>query len=194
MARPKTIDNETIIEAARKLFLEKGFRVSTAEIAKAAGISEGSVFNRFPTKEALFHAAMGIPQLNFDMLFKERIGKGEVKEQLSEIMLDLIAFFRELMPRMMMHFAHPGMNPIELHQKPDTPPLLLLRAFTHYFDEEMRAGRIRPADPEVTARMCLGSVYNFVFFELTGIHVKMPISAHSYTRGLIDILWKGIGA
>jgi AcrR family transcriptional regulator len=194
MARPKTIDNETIIEAARKLFLEKGFRVSTAEIAKAAGVSEGSIFNRFSTKEALFHSAMGIPQLDFEKLFEARVGQGQVEEQLTEIMLELVSFFRELMPRMMMLWAHPGMNPLELHRKPDTPPLLMLKAFTHYFDEEMRLGRIRSADPEVTARMCLGSVYNFVFFELTGIHVRMPISAHSYVRGLVDILWKGIGA
>jgi AcrR family transcriptional regulator len=194
MARPKTIDSDAIIEVARKLFLEKGFRVSTSDIAKAAGISEGSIFNRFPTKAALFHAAMGITQLDFQRLFCDRIGRGEVTDELTDIMLELINFFRELMPRMMMMWAHPGSSPLELHRDPNAPPLMMLKAFTHYFDEEMKAGRIRLADPEVTARLCLGSIHNFVFFELTGVHVCMPISAHSFVRGLVDILWKGIGA
>lgn len=42
-----------IIEAAIALFLRDGVGVSTASIAKAAGVSNGTLFNAFATKQAL---------------------------------------------------------------------------------------------------------------------------------------------
>lgn len=45
-----------IIDAATKLFLEEGVGVSTARIAKAAGVSNGTLFNAFATKQRLIDA------------------------------------------------------------------------------------------------------------------------------------------
>ena len=58
MSRPITISDDTILEAARALFTEKGPRATTAEIAARAGVSEGIVFKRFGSKAALHKAAM----------------------------------------------------------------------------------------------------------------------------------------
>jgi len=49
MPRPAKIKDEEILAAAREVFLEKGIRATTAEVAKRAGIAEGSIFNRFAT-------------------------------------------------------------------------------------------------------------------------------------------------
>lgn len=57
--RKKQQTREQIFEAAQTLFGEKGFeRVSVAEVARAADVSEVTVFNYFPTKEDLFYAGM----------------------------------------------------------------------------------------------------------------------------------------
>ena len=61
MARPTIIRTEQIVETARLLFLEHGYTLSTASIARKLNISEGSIFKRFKTKDALFAAAMGVP-------------------------------------------------------------------------------------------------------------------------------------
>lgn len=45
-----------IIEAAIPLFLREGVGVSTANVAKAAGVSNGSLFNAFATKQDLIDA------------------------------------------------------------------------------------------------------------------------------------------
>ncbi len=56
MARPKEHKPETILAAAQALFHQEGVGVSTARIAKAAGVSNGTLFNYFPTKQALIDA------------------------------------------------------------------------------------------------------------------------------------------
>ena len=54
--RKKQQTREHIAETARTLFAERGFdRVTVAEIARAADVSEQTVFNYFPTKEDLVY-------------------------------------------------------------------------------------------------------------------------------------------
>src|SRR4051794_8889791 len=52
--RKKQRTRELIAETARRLFVERGFdAVPVAEVARAAEVSEKTVFNYFPTKEDL---------------------------------------------------------------------------------------------------------------------------------------------
>ena len=54
--RKKRRTRELIAETARRLFAERGFdRVTVAEVAHAAEVSEQTVFNYFPTKEDLVY-------------------------------------------------------------------------------------------------------------------------------------------
>jgi AcrR family transcriptional regulator len=54
--RKKQQTRRAIAEAAKRLFLERGFdQVSVAEVARAADVSEQTVFNYFPTKEDLVY-------------------------------------------------------------------------------------------------------------------------------------------
>src|SRR5438132_4212357 len=57
--RKKQQTRQQIFDAASRLFEAKGFdRVSVAAIARAADVSEVTVFNYFPTKEDLFYGGM----------------------------------------------------------------------------------------------------------------------------------------
>jgi AcrR family transcriptional regulator len=57
--RHKQQTRELIFEAASRLFAERGFdAVTVTEVARAAEVSEMTVFNHFPTKEDLFFAKM----------------------------------------------------------------------------------------------------------------------------------------
>lgn len=57
--RKKRQTREQIFDAASRLFQQRGFDgVSVAEIARAADVSEVTVFNYFPTKEDLFYGGM----------------------------------------------------------------------------------------------------------------------------------------
>jgi AcrR family transcriptional regulator len=57
--RKKQRTRELIADSAWQLFAERGFdRVTVAEVARAADVSEATVFNYFPTKEDLVYGRM----------------------------------------------------------------------------------------------------------------------------------------
>jgi AcrR family transcriptional regulator len=56
MARPKEHKPAAILASALSVFRAEGVNVSTARIASAAGVSNGTLFNYFPTKQGLIDA------------------------------------------------------------------------------------------------------------------------------------------
>jgi AcrR family transcriptional regulator len=57
MARPKSEDKRTaILEAAVRVFAERGLAAATSAISSAAGIAEGTLFTYFTTKDELVNA------------------------------------------------------------------------------------------------------------------------------------------
>ncbi|AJH01965.1 hypothetical protein LF65_05450 [Clostridium beijerinckii] len=49
-------NREQILDAAYKVFAEKGLSIPISEIARQAGVGIGTVYRHFPNKEALFEA------------------------------------------------------------------------------------------------------------------------------------------
>src|SRR5688572_23503921 len=78
--RPKVISDEALLAIAREVFLERGIRATTAEVAERAGIAEGTVFLRFKSKDALFRAAVCVDPGTmpaFVEAFASSAGKGD---------------------------------------------------------------------------------------------------------------------
>ncbi len=196
MARPVSIKDETIIDAARHVFLERGIQATTAEVAERAGVSEGTVFKRFKTKSELFRVAMGdrLAEPPFLKALADKVGTGEVPENLFVLGMGVVRFFRDLLPLMMMAWSNPAPNGLpSLIAGPNPPPIRAIKQLTGYFEAEMRAGRVRRHDPEVTARAFLGALNAFVFFDLLyKIHGELPLGDETYVRGLVGLVWQGI--
>jgi AcrR family transcriptional regulator len=197
MARPINIRDEVIVEAARKVFLERGFRATTIEVAERAGVSEGSIFKRFKSKLELFRAAMEqhLAQPDWIRSLGERVGKGDLRENLIALGIEFITFFRELMPLIVMAQANPGPDGLPMaFDQPVPPPVRVLQQITAYISAEMRAGRMRKHDPEIAARALAGGLINFVFFET--IQRSRPelqmMPADTYVHGLVNLLWVGL--
>lgn len=216
MGRSRTITDEQILEAAREVFLAEGFGGSTLEIARRAGISEGSIFKRFPTKEKLFFAAMGILDVpEWVKQLKTLPGQGELKENLVALSLEIIEFQRDVLPRILMMQARGHSSPIDPEtgvftdqpSKPSLgesghpddrarisePPLVRdLKALTTFFEAEIQQGRMQPCDPEIAARTLLGTLASHVLLELT-LHSSQTTEATlTYVREFVDLLWRGM--
>lgn len=196
MGRPRSIDDATIIRAARDVFLEKGFSATTSEVARRAGVSEGSIFNRFGSKRQLFQRAMqmSVGEEPWLSSLPERVGTGDVREHLIEVGEQGIAFFRKMMPLMMMGWSNPaasGRKPEAMG--PGKAPLVAIRKIGGYLEAEMAAGRLRRVDAEILARTFLAGLTNYAFFEvLLKQQGQLPLPVGMYVRGLIDVLWNGV--
>src|SRR4051812_42626259 len=109
MARPTVIKDEQVLRAAQQVFLQKGIRATTAEVAKRAGVAEGSIFKRWATKQDLFRAAMQ-PELQEPEWLETlalRVGRGDPQKTLFEVGLLAVQFFQRLMPLIMMSWSNP---------------------------------------------------------------------------------------
>ena len=199
MARPVSIDDDVILRAAREVFLAHGVRGTTAEVAQRAGVSEGSVFKRWKTKEELFHAAMNQRQAGEATFLHDimgRVGKGDLREQLIEIGVLLGHFFEKIVALHMHNFAHGSSSDPAGRWGPGEPaPISGRKVLASYFEAERHAGRLRNVDTDVMARTFIDSLYSFVALELMlRGHEPTPMPLWTYVRGLVDILLSGAAA
>jgi AcrR family transcriptional regulator len=195
MGRRATISDEVILTAARHVFLMKGVAGTMAEVARIAGIGEGTVFTRFPTKQALFRAAMQ-PQME-EPLWLSALTDGthrDTRQALTDAAYEAAGFFQRIIPMVMMMWSNErerGRLPEPLRSR-DPVPLRALERLTRWFGTEMAAGRLRKQDPEVLARIFLGSMQSYAMFALlAGAHGRPSFPADRYVRGFIEQFWEG---
>ena len=96
-AETKRQTGRRILEAARNLFVDKGFDdTTTRDIASQAGIATGTLFNYFPSKESLAMALIGEALTGVEEEFEhKRRGEEDVQELL---FLFIMACIRRLEP------------------------------------------------------------------------------------------------
>lgn len=191
MARAPTISDDQILEAARSLFLEQGFKASTAAIAKAAGVSEGTIFKRFPNKAKLFYACMHLRSLDEALRLLDGLSAQPIEEAMEFLVINLVQKMRTFLPHMMMLWANA--TPQEIFEGMDVPPpVRVLEYITTWIESEVERGRLRTADPRLLARVLLGSSLHFVFFEAMGL--APPGDELAFARRLRGLLMEGVGA
>src|SRR6476661_3027955 len=65
---------DQIVSATATVFARRGFRAaSTAELAEAAGISDGLIFRYFPTKAELYEAVLDRAIANLEASLREHV-------------------------------------------------------------------------------------------------------------------------
>ncbi len=169
---------DLIAETALRLFVEKGIKETTIrDIAKAAGIAEGTLYRHYASKEEL---AWDLFLDNFTTFARE--------------LTDLRArygTFRERLDAMVRHFCSDfDVNPmlfsyvlLQLHGLakkvgPDVPnPMTVLR---DVIAEGMAQGEIPKGDPDVAAAMVSGLVLQLAVFKILG-RIEQSFSSLSDT-------------
>lgn len=207
MSRPTTIRDEDILRVARAVFLERGLAAPTAEIAHRAGISEGSIFKRWPNKATLVHAALDVSHMRptwLDLLADAMAADPPrpVRDVLIEVCTEALEFFRAMVPTMMMRWsAQSEDGPVEFALRPpcegaageEPPPLRALKVFRAYFELEAARGRVRVVEPEVPGRILGGSLFQYAAFEvMLRAQNREPLEAGLFIEHLVDTLLNGI--
>jgi len=186
MARPPSISSQQILDAARAEFLAHGFtKASTVDIARRAGVSEGSIFNRFATKEELFHVAMDDAQPPV-LAMDSYVGQGDLRKNLIRITVESVHFLNSFLPKLMLRWSE---RDLAVKAKVCNRPREILRALTAFFTAEKALGRV-DGDPSIVARMFMGSVWNYCFMQTVAGDRSM--SSKIFAERLIAGLWQGI--
>src|SRR6185369_4523708 len=190
MGRPAKVSTDSIIASARALFLDKGFHATTAVIADRAGDSEGSLLNRCKDKLELFMAAMDLPHPTFLDALPALVGRGDARANLEKLAGEIIAFVETALPKIVTLISHK--NLLRGRAIPaDSPPVRVIRAVTGYFAAEVARGRMHAADPEVAARLFVGSAWHYCLFQMMSRNV-LPLGRNTFVRGMVDQLWQGL--
>jgi AcrR family transcriptional regulator len=67
-------NRQRLLEAAAEVFAERGLEAGVEEVARVAGVGMGTLYRRFPTKEALIDELVG--ELLVDLLSRARGARG----------------------------------------------------------------------------------------------------------------------
>ncbi len=190
MARPRRIDDETLLAAARSVFVEKGAAATTREIAKRAGVSEGLLFQRYDTKADLFFAALAPPAADPVAILRGSAGGTDARRSLEEAALHMLAYFRQVMPLLLTLVNHPSFDPERFfrHEAP-TSLQSWIDSLTDFIDGRRGAGSQR-SDSRDAAVLLTCALFGVALIDTAGIHGAAL--ADDTVRGMVRALWNGI--
>jgi len=195
--RPTTIDRERVLVVAREVFLERGIRATTLEVAERAGVSEGSIFHHFKTKDALFREAMRLDAEDLAALFSDAVQSLEgleLREAVEKLATRLLEIGRQALPLMMMTWSNPDCMMDAPPAKKTAYRSLILRLIG-FFEARKHAGQLRDVDPEIVARTLLGSIHHYTLVRLMVQDSEAVILPEGmFVRGLVDVLLNGAKA
>lgn len=190
MARPQSISDETLLDATRAVIRERGASTTTAEIAERAGVSEGTLFHRFGTKQKLYRAALESLRPAWAETIQSRVGRGDVYDELEALAMDVLAFMDELMPLLSLSAAmseeqRARSEGIEGKKRGE-------RRVAAYFEAEIKLGRLAPIDPEVLAFTFLGAIHSYAFNRFMQPDPRaLAMPERAFVRALVQLLRGG---
>lgn len=194
---------ERIVAAAIQVIRERGVtRATTKEIARAAKVSEGSIYNHFENKTALFGAAFGVVTSGIRVTMREvaaSVGGGTVEANLERLAGAAIRFYSELLPMTGSALADHDVSAWLRRRVPerDGGPVQGHSALIAYLEAEREAGRLRrDADPAFIAASLLGACLQRAFLSLVAepaalAAIGLPRDAAEYARRAVRTVLAG---
>ncbi len=187
MARtPKVVEDrrEQIIEAAVRVFAQKGFdKATNKDVAQEAGITAGLIYHYFKSKEDLLKAALeGNSPEQLLRSFPSQILELSPEEMLRFVAQQLLSaaeresfvqLIRIYLPEMI---YNPGIAPLGLPMIHDVVEIL-----EDYLTKKMDSGELRRMDARLTAQIFLGSIMDLVLIR----QIAQDPIVLKYSRGQI---------
>lgn len=198
MARPRQTTDAAILAATRACVLRHGASVSTTVIADAVGVSQATLFKRFGTKEELLVAALApAPDMSVPWLdgLEAEPPAGDLEPRFRAIILGMVSFFEQLVPRMaalkaagLMHAMVDSMRAMGQ----DAPPIRGRKALARWLDTAQRRGQIGPGDPQSIAIALMSACMGLASRRHMLGDTELTLSPEGYAAELSDLLWRGL--
>jgi AcrR family transcriptional regulator len=178
---PAPVDEESakrrqIIDGARQVFMAQGFdAASMNEIAKAAGVSKGTLYVYFQNKEQLFEAIVGNEcRSQGERIFALDPADHDVERVLKQLGIEFVEFLcrPERAPSLRTVIAIAERMPEMGRRFYETGPAFGLAQLTGYLEAQVAAGVLAIDDCEIAAAQfidsCQATVFKPILFNFGG--------------------------
>jgi len=164
--KPSTDRRAEILAAAGRVFARKGFeRSTTAEIAREAGVAEGTIFRYFPTKkDLLLNLVVSLVMETLPLLL-ERIEGKSPEDALKDALRDRLDVIKKSAPLLKVFLAE-ALFREDLRDKFIREMILRATAQAEaFYRHQQEQGRLRPLNPQIAVRCLVGMLGIFVIWK-----------------------------
>jgi AcrR family transcriptional regulator len=165
---------QKIVEATERLIKMKGLsRVTTKEIARETGLSEGALYRHFEHKEEVFFAIIAQHLPTFLSTFEKHLpGTADIQSNLIAIALATMDYYGELIPMSASFLAdtelleqyRQKMSQVAAGQGARHGPQHVEDLLVTYLEEERQLGRLRSRiESRVMAILLLGACFQYTY-------------------------------
>lgn len=188
---------QKILDATERLIGLKGLaRVTTRDIARETGLSEGAIYRHFDHKEDIFLALLAkyLPALH-QTLQAHPAGSGTIQENLSALALAAVRHYERLHPLSSAFLADAQLleqfrSTLQLYH---LGPQNLVMRFAAYIEQEQHLNRIGRQIPAVTvATLLLGPCFQYAFMHNFTGTVPFGTTDQQFVEELVQGLIAGI--
>jgi AcrR family transcriptional regulator len=186
---------QEILAAAARVFADKGYASSTTkEIADAADVSEGTLYNYFGGKRDLLIAVADESQAPMQIAVQEA---GQLETRAAMIAMFETAFdiSETHLPFLRTLLTEAWIDDDILKEYLSVRLRRIAQPLQAFIRERVALGAFRPIDPEIGARVAIGMFAALIAPSLRGL---APLPSHDECRTLataiVDILLDGIRA
>jgi len=191
-----------ILEAAARVFAQKGYHAATTkEIASEAGVSEGTIYNYFQSKEDLL---LSIPRLisettalpALSQMLTTPITSGEEEQKLMTIVLENA--FQTLQRNVdflkVLFSTLPTMDEKTLEEYLRRMPLYLTQFLEEFLQTRIAQGVYRPMNTTVVARAFMGMIIIFILTQevLPGKRVFATVGYDVIGQEIVRLFLHGV--
>jgi AcrR family transcriptional regulator len=182
-----------ILKAAETVFSQKGYeRATTREIAKAADVSEGTLYNYFGSKSDLLEAVA--KSFAHDIVNEiTNLEADNLADMMAELLAARLRSGRER--RLLMLFLFEARLSPDVHRASIQKAVQqIIDAMEKRFSREIESGVMRPVDPAVAARTISATVMGFAALYEMGQYgqERNGISPQKWGEELTDLFLNGL--
>lgn len=181
-----------LLEAARTVMAERGLVASTTrEIAKRAGVAEGTIYNHFEDKYDLCLCVVRerFPLSEMLSALPDKPGMRPVRDVLVDVARSALRTFAESIPMFSGIIGHPDLA--ALHRRTQPGGQSAVERLAAWIEAEQCRGTVgRDAQAPMLARLVLATAFHEVYMNLLKGTAGPPAG---FVRELVDTVMKAAG-
>ncbi|MDA8234603.1 MAG: TetR/AcrR family transcriptional regulator [Clostridia bacterium] len=184
---------EKVMAAAIKVFGQKGFHgATTREIAREAGVAEGTIFRHFKSKKDLL-VSLATPMVVDSLIgLIDEVSNRSDEEIIKAVINNRIKIIRE----------HMGIVKLLIYESvfhPEVQEILYSNIISKakgvlekFISQRIQQGRFKDVDPSHAARCLAGMVFMMILWENVGLDESKGLTKDEKITQLVDIFLHGM--